>query len=306
MPDRYAVIGHPIAHSQSPLIHGLFAQSTGQDLTYEAIDGGDQPRGFAHALATFRTAGGRGVNVTLPFKLDALACADAADDAARLAGAANALRFADGDDGPRIEARNFDGAGLVRDIAVNLAVPMRGARVLLLGAGGAARGAILPLAQAGAARIVIANRTPDKARQLAAEFAPHMTLVDAASDMAPGMASNRAAHGGCVIAGAGLDTASDGMDGTPFDIVINATSASLTGATPAVPSPALARAELAYDMVYGKGLTPFLRQARDAGARRLADGIGMLVEQAAEAFAWWRGMRPDTAPVIARLTRPLV
>ena len=277
MPDRYAVIGHPIAHSKSPLIHGLFAQATGQELTYEAIDGGDAPGGFARALAGFRAAGGRGVNVTLPFKLEALACADEADDAARLAGAANALRF----EGGRVQARNFDGAGLVRDIAVNLAVPLHAARVLLLGAGGAARGAILPLARAGAARIVIANRTADKARQLAADLAPHA--------------------GGCAIAGAGLDALGGG-----FEVVINATSASLSGADLQVPADAFALAHLAYDMVYGKGLTPFLRQAQAAGARRLADGIGMLVEQAAEAFAWWRGLRPDTAPVIAQLAKPLV
>jgi len=278
MPDRYAVIGHPIAHSQSPLIHGLFAQATGEELTYEAIDGGNAPGGFARALAGFRAAGGRGVNVTLPFKLEALACADEADDAARLAGAANALRL----EGGRVQARNFDGAGLVRDIAVNLAVPLHAARVLLLGAGGAARGAILPLARAGAGRIVIANRTADKARQLAADLAPHA--------------------GGCAIAGAGLD----GLEGEAFDIAINATSASLSGADLQVPDGALAGVHLAYDMVYGKGLTPFLRQAQTAGARRLADGIGMLVEQAAEAFAWWRGVRPDTAPVIAQLAKPLV
>jgi shikimate dehydrogenase len=282
MPDRYAVIGHPIAHSQSPLIHGLFAQATGQALTYEAIDGGGEPGGFARALAAFGAAGGRGVNVTLPFKLEALACADAADEAARLAGAANALRLEVG----RIEARNFDGAGLVRDITVNLGLPLRAARVLLLGAGGAARGAILPLARAGAGQIVIANRTAGKARQLADGFAPHTGQS-------------------CAIAGVGL---SDGEWGAAaaFDVVINATSASLGGAALPVPEGALAGAALAYDMVYGKGLTPFLRQAQGAGARRLADGIGMLVEQAAEAVAWWRGVRPDTAPVIARLAKPLV
>jgi shikimate dehydrogenase len=275
MPDRYAVIGHPIAHSKSPLIHGLFAQATGQALTYEAIDGGAEPGGFARALAAFRTAGGRGVNVTLPFKLEALACADEADDAARLAGAANALRLVDG----RIEARNFDGAGLVRDIAVNLAVPLRAARVLLLGAGGAARGAVLPLAQAGAARIVIANRTADKARQLAGELAPHVPR-------------------GCGMAGAGLD----GVGGEDaFDIVINATSASLSGAALPVPNRVLSGAARADDMMYGKGLTPFLQQAQAARCARLADGVGMLVEQAAEAFAWWRGVRPETAPVIKRL-----
>ena len=276
-PDRYAVIGHPIAHSQSPLIHGLFAQAMGEKLMYEAIDGSGEPGGFARALAAFRAAGGRGVNVTLPFKLEALACADEADEAARLAGAANALRF----DGGRVQARNFDGAGLVRDIAVNLAVPLHAARVLLLGAGGAARGAILPLARAGAERIVIANRTADKARQLALDFAPHAN---------------------CAIAGAGLND----LEGEAFDIVINATSASLAGAALQIPAHMLAGAHLAYDMVYGKGLTPFLRQAQAAGAHRLADGIGMLVEQAAEAFAWWRGLRPDTAPVIARLGKPLL
>jgi shikimate dehydrogenase len=274
MPDRYAVIGHPIAHSQSPLIHSLFARATGEPLTYEAIDGGGEPGGFARALAAFGATGGKGVNVTLPFKLEALACADEADDAARLAGAANALRFVDG----RIQARNFDGAGLVRDIAVNLAVPLHAARVLLLGAGGAARGAILPLARAGAAHIVIANRTADKARQLALDLAPHAD--------------------GCAIVGAGLDD----VQGQAFDIAINATSASLSGAGLQVPDGALASVHLAYDMVYGKALTPFLRQAQAAGARRLADGVGMLVEQAAEAFAWWRGVRPDTAPVIQRLS----
>ncbi|MDR0478993.1 MAG: shikimate dehydrogenase [Burkholderiaceae bacterium] len=284
MPDRYAVIGHPIAHSQSPRIHGLFAQATGQDLTYEAIDGGGQPGGFARALENFRAAGGRGMNVTLPFKLEALACADDANDTARLAGAANALRFEAG----RIQACNFDGAGLVRDIMVNLSMPLAGADVLILGAGGAARGVILPIAQVGARRMLIANRTADKAWQLATEFAPHVATADNC----------------CAIAGAGFDAVE--LAGAPFSIVINATSASLSGAAPAIPDRALAGARLAYDMVYGKGLTPFLRQAQNVGAQRIADGIGMLVEQAAEAFAWWRGIRPDTGPVIEQLAKPLV
>ena len=159
MPDRYAVIGHPIAHSKSPLIHGLFAAATGQDMRYDAIDGGAGEGGFAQALAAFRAAGGKGVNVTLPFKLQALAAADEASDDARLAGAANALRFERG----RVEARNFDGIGLVRDIEVNLGLPLAGRRVLLLGAGGATRGALLPIARAGAAHIAIANRTAAKA-----------------------------------------------------------------------------------------------------------------------------------------------
>jgi shikimate dehydrogenase len=278
MPDRYAVIGHPIAHSKSPFIHGLFAQATGQDMVYEAIDGGAEPGGFERALAAFRAAGGRGMNVTLPFKLAALAVADSASEDARLAGAANTLSF----EGGRIEARNTDGIGLVRDIEVNLGLPLAGRRVLLLGAGGATRGAVRPIARAGAARIVIANRTADKAETLAAELAPHL--------------------GGVPLVGCGL--AALGTQGA-FDVVINATSASLDGQAPAVPAGAFAPGALAYDMVYGKGLTPFLRLARQAGCARLADGVGMLVEQAAEAFAAWRGVRPDTREALARLTVPL-
>ena len=278
MPDRYAVIGHPIAHSKSPLIHGLFAQATGQDMVYEAIDGGAEPGGFARALAAFRAAGGRGMNVTLPFKLQALAAADDASDDARLAGAANALSF----EGGRIVARNCDGTGLVRDIEHNLGLPLAGRRVLLLGAGGATRGALLPLARAGVAQLHVANRTADKATALARELAPHL--------------------GGVAIAGGGLDAL---VAGPAFDVVINATSASLDGAAPAVPARVFAPGALGYDMVYGKGLTPFLALAQAAGCARVADGVGMLVEQAAEAFAWWRGVRPDTREVLARLTVPL-
>ena len=278
MPDRYAVIGHPIAHSKSPFIHGLFAQATGQDMVYEAIDGGAEPGDFERALAAFRAAGGRGMNVTLPFKLAALAVADSASEDARLAGAANTLSF----EGGRIEARNTDGIGLVRDIEVNLGLPLAGRRVLRLGAGGATRGAVRPIARAGAARIVIANRTADKAETLAVELAPHL--------------------GGVPLVGCGL--AALGTQGA-FDVVINATSASLDGQAPAVPAGAFAPGALAYDMVYGKGLTPFLRLARQAGCARLADGVGMLVEQAAEAFAAWRGVRPDTREALARLTVPL-
>ena len=279
MPDRYAVIGHPIAHSKSPLIHSLFAQATGQDMTYGLIDGGAGEGGIAQALADFRAAGGRGLNVTLPFKLQALAAADEASEDARLAGAANALRF----DAGRIEARNFDGIGLVRDITHNLGVPLAGRRVLVLGAGGATRGALLPIARAGAAHITIANRTADKAQALAQELAPHCGAA--------------ALHGGGFDALAGAQA---------FDVLINATSASLSGEAPPVPPQAFAPHALAYDMVYGKGLTPFLRGAQAAGVTRVADGVGMLVEQAAEAFAWWRGVRPDTREALARLTVPLV
>lgn len=278
MPDRYAVIGHPIAHSKSPLIHGLFAQATGQDMTYEAIDGGAAPAGFARAVQAFRAAGGRGLNVTLPFKLAALQLADEASLDARLAGAANTLVF----EGAHARAHNTDGLGLVRDIEHNLGTPLRDRRVLLLGAGGATRGVVLPIARAGAARILVANRTADKARALAHELAPYLD--------------------GVALAGAGLDALAGAG---AFDVVVNATSASLSGQAPAVPASAFAPGALAYDMVYGKGLTPFLALARSAGCARVADGLGMLVEQAAESFALWRGVRPDTRAVLARLAVPL-
>ena len=216
--------------------------------------------------------------MTLPFKLAALQMADEASDNARLAGAANTLRL----DGGRIEAHNTDGIGLVRDIERTVGVPLRGRRVLLVGAGGATRGVLLPLARAGAARIAIANRTADKARALARELAPHLD--------------------GVAIDGGGLDALAAG---DAFDVVINATSASLSGQAPAVPPSAFAPGALAYDMIYGKGLTPFLAQAQAAGCAHVADGVGMLIEQAAESFAWWRGVRPDTRAVRARLTVPL-
>ncbi len=272
-PDRYAVIGHPIGHSLSPQIHALFARATGQRMTYEAIDGSAQPGGFEAALAAFIAAGGRGLNVTLPFKLRALAAAHAASDEARLAGAANTLRF---DAAGRIEAHNTDGAGLVRDITARLRQPLQGQRVLLLGAGGAARGALLPLARAGIACLRIANRSADKAEALAAEFAPRLP--------------------GCPVRGMGLEQLAAPHEG--FDIVINATSASLAAQSPAVPAALLAAAALAYDMVYGAAPTPFMQAARAAGCPRQSDGLGMLVEQAAESFAWWRGLRPDTSAAL--------
>lgn len=276
MTDRYAVVGHPISHSKSPLIHGLFAQATGQNLRYDAIDGGPDADSFRAVLQQFRNAGGRGLNVTLPFKLTALQLADEAGEDARLAGAANTLSF----EGGRVLARNTDGSGLVRDITVNLGVALRGRRVLVLGAGGAARGILLPMARAGASELVVANRTVSRAAQLALDLAP-----------------------------AGLPLRALALDALPaagtFDIVINATSASLQSAAPAVPDATLARAVLAYDLVYGKGLTPFLTQAQGAGAQQCADGLGMLVEQAAEAFAWWRGVRPQTAAVHAHLRAQL-
>lgn len=275
--DRYAVIGHPIGHSQSPLIHTLFAAATGQALEYTAIEA--PLGGFAATVDAFRAAGGRGVNVTVPFKLEACAYADEVSERARIAGAANALAF----DGPHCRAENFDGIGLVRDITVNLERPIAGRRVLILGAGGAARGALQPLLAAGPTELFIANRSAAKAAELSSAF-------------------HALGLGAGVLAGGGWD---DLAVRGPYDVVINATSASLTAEPLPLPPGVFGRVTLAYDMVYGKGLTPFLRQARDAGAGRLADGLGMLVEQAAETFAWWRGVWPATLPVIERLRVPL-
>ncbi|TSE18211.1 Shikimate dehydrogenase (NADP(+)) [Tepidimonas alkaliphilus] len=275
--DRYAVIGHPIGHSKSPLIHALFARATGQTLDYTAIEA--PPDGFAAAVDAFRAAGGRGLNVTLPFKVEACAYADEVSPRARVAGAANALAFDDG----RCRADNFDGVGLVRDLEVNLGQPLAGRRVLVLGAGGAARGALPALLEAAPVALVVANRSPAKAEALA----------QALQDQGFG-------HG--VLAACGY---AELAAQPPFDVVINATAASLGDEPLPLPPAVFTPATLAYDMVYGKGLTAFLRQARAAGATRLADGLGMLVEQAAESFAWWRGVRPDTRAVIERLAVPL-
>lgn len=276
MTDQYAVIGNPVGHTKSPLIHGLFAEATKQDMTYTAIEGPLEPEGaFVETVRAFGSAGGKGMNVTAPFKLKAFALADARSERASLAGAANALRFEDG----RIIAENFDGVGLLRDIEVNLSVPLEGKRVLMLGAGGAARGALLPFLAARPAELVIANRSLAKAHALIAD----------------GNASDS------VRACAYGDLARMGR----FDLVVNATSASLTGDLPPVPPSVFSPTGTAYELAYGKGLTPFLRLARNAGVRGIADGVGMLVEQAAEAFAWWRGVRPQTRAVIDRLVLPL-
>ena len=272
MTDRYALFGLPLGHTKSPLIHAAFARETGQDLSYEAIEA--PADGFAAAVDRFRAAGGRGCNVTLPFKRDAFAYATELTERARLAGAVNCMKF----DSARGVGENFDGLGLVNDIQVNLGVPLRGRRVLLLGAGGAARGALPPFLAQAPEVLVIANRTVAKATALGVEFTRH----------------------GRLIAGGYADCAD-----ARFDVVVNATSASLRGELPPLSPAVFTAGALAYDLVYGKGLTPFLRLARDAGAGPLADGVGMLVEQAAEAFAWWRGVRPATRPLIERLTVPL-
>lgn len=271
MTDRYAVFGNPISHSKSPRIHNAFAAQTGEDVHYEAIEA--PVDGFRAAVDAFRAAGGKGINVTLPFKLEAYAYATELMERARLAGAVNCMKF----EGERALAENFDGLGLVNDIQRNLGFSMRGRRILLLGAGGAARGAMLPFLEQKPGLLVVANRTVAKATELGERFA---------------------SYGKLVTGGYG------DFGGQAFDIVVNATSASLRGELPPVPPSAFAPGSLAYDLVYGKGLTPFLRVARGAGAR-IADGAGMLVEQAAEAWVWWRGVRPETRGMIEAISVPL-
>lgn len=262
--DRYAVVGHPIAHSRSPQIHAAFAQATGQSMSYERILAPlDQ---FAATLSAFRAAGGRGVNVTVPFKLEAFAYANQRTARAQAAQAVNTLRF----DAESILGDNTDGAGLVTDLIANHGVVLQHQRVLLLGAGGAAQGVLLPLLETHPACLVIANRSKQKAHALAARY------------------SN--------VTACGIDE----LAGESFDVVINATSAGLHGATPNLPRGIYATHAFAYDMLYGAH-TPFLQSARAAGVQRVADGLGMLVEQAAESFLLWRGIRPPSQDVLAAL-----
>ena len=273
MTDRYAVIGNPIAHSKSPQIHAAFARQTGQDIEYERLLA--PLDGFRVTVEGFRAAGGSGANVTVPFKLEAYDLADEVSQRAKDAQAANFLSF----DSGRIRADNTDGAGLTRDISENLGFGIAGRRLLLMGAGGAARGALQPLLAQQPAILTIANRTPEKALQLAEAFRYH-----------PAAASS-------VLSALRYEE----LAGHRFDLVINATSSSLQGELPPLPAGVFAGGSLAYDMMYDRRLTPFLVFAQFQGAARLADGLGMLVEQAAESFFLWRGVRPETAPVIARL-----
>lgn len=272
MSERYAVFGNPIAHSKSPAIHAAFAAQTGQDLVYEARLA--PLGGFAGAIADFVAAGGRGANVTVPFKEEAFRLVNRLSERAERAGAVNTLVVTP--DG--LLGDNTDGAGLVRDIVENIQYNLAGKRVLLLGAGGASRGVISPLMAAGVLSLTIANRTADKALALARSFGD---LGDVKAFTYEALAKQH------------------------FDLVINATSASLSGERLPLPVSVFGATCLAYDMMYGKGETPFLAQAREQGAGRCADGLGMLVEQAAEAFFVWRRVRPSTAGVLADLRRQL-
>ncbi len=268
MPTLYAVIGHPVKHSLSPFIHAAFAAQTGQDVQYERLLAPLDD--FAGTLAQFRARGGQGANVTVPFKQTAFALADIHRPRARLAQAANTLLFTE----RGLEADNTDGAGLVNDLCRNLDFHPAGTRILLLGAGGAARGAAVALLAEQPAQLVVVNRTTARAQELAQQ-----------------------------LSGLGRIEAHESaqLTGQAFDCVINATAASLAGESILLPTGLFADGSLAYDMMYGDAASAFLAAAREHGASRVSDGLGMLVEQAALSFALWRQETPETAPVLQQL-----
>jgi len=287
--DRYAVIGHPVAHSRSPAIHALFAAQTGQRLAYGRLEAPLQ--GFAATVRAFAATGARGCNVTVPFKFEALALVQAAGGCvsprARLAGAVNTLGFGTADASDAADpahwwADNTDGIGLVRDLQDAAGWSLAGMRVLVVGAGGAAAGVLGPLLQARPARLVLANRSPGKAQALLQAHA------------------GWAAEHGLALAATAACTLQDAPAHGPFDLVVNASASSLAGAAVPVDASVLAPGAHAVDLMYGVAAAPFLAWAHAAGAHA-RDGLGMLVEQAAEAFCLWRGMRPETAPVLAAL-----
>lgn len=274
--DRYLVVGNPIAHSKSPLIHAAFARQTGQHIHYDRrLVDTDPPTAFAEAMRRFaQEEGGRGANVTLPFKEAAFALADEHSERARLAGAANTLSFVDG----RVLADNTDGAGIVWDI-LRQGVSLDGCSVTVLGAGGAARGLMFSLLQAGVRQLVVANRTLPRALALAADLNPALEALGF----------------GVTIEALPL------ADAPSADILINATSAGLHAEGLALPQALFADCRLAYDCVYAAQPTAFMQQASAAGVPVVSDGLGMLVGQAAESFRIWRGLMPDAAAVLKEL-----
>lgn len=268
--DCYAVMGNPIEHSKSPVIHQMFARQTGQVLSYEALLVAMD--GFAEAVATFMMTGGKGLNVTVPFKQEAWEIADKMTPGAQLAGAVNTLMIRNSSE---LFGDNTDGIGLVRDLTANLGIELSGKNILMLGAGGAARGVLLPLLEQRPAHLVIANRTEERAIQLAESFAAHGNLD------------------GCGF--------QDLTDNKEYDVVINATSAGLHDQVPDLPTGVIGPQTCCYDMMYSSQATAFQRYARQLGTQLAFDGLGMLVEQAAESFNLWRNVRPDTKPVIEAL-----
>jgi shikimate dehydrogenase len=268
-PDQYGVIGHPVAHSWSPFIHGMFARQTGESLVYRLHDVSAED--FRNYVLEFFSRGGRGLNVTVPHKVAAADLANELTPRAERAGAVNTLMLKRDN---RLLGDNTDGAGLVHDLRDNLGVPIADRRVLIVGAGGATRGVVAPLLVLRPVELVVANRTTDRAQAFAADFA------------------DLGAIRGCGFDEIGFES---------FDVVINATSASLSGEVPAIPASVIRPETVCYDMAYGKSETPFLKWAREQRATRTLQGWGMLVEQAAESFQLWRGVRPQTGPVLAAL-----
>jgi shikimate dehydrogenase len=268
-PDQYGVIGHPVAHSWSPFIHGMFARQTGESVVYRLHD--VLPEDFRAYVLDFFSRGGRGLNVTVPHKVAAAELANELTPRAERAAAVNTLAVQRDN---RLLGDNTDGAGLVHDLRDNLSVNLAGRRVLIVGAGGATRGVVAPLLVLRPAELVIANRTAERAQAFAADF----------KDIG-------------AVRGCGFDELGEHF----YDVVINATSASLAGEVPAIPASVIRPDSLCYDMAYSKGDTPFLRWSREQGCTRAIQGWGMLVEQAAESFQVWRGVRPQTAPVLEAL-----
>ena len=269
-PDRYALIGHPIEHSRSPLIHTVFARQTGQHLTYELIDA--EPAAFETAVRGFGAAGGKGVNVTGPHKEAAFALCKLSSEAATAAGAINTITFAQG----VLTGHNTDGSGFIRDLTVNLRQPLAGKRIVVLGAGGAARGIIRPLLNENPGELTIANRTRERADEVVAKLGGKLVVARTFAELA---------------------------DLAPVDFLINATSAGLKGEPPPFPTSLVGPSTFCYDLVYSSSDTPFVAWAKTHGAARAVHGWGMLVEQAADSFEIWRGVRPDTKQLLKQVPR---
>lgn len=267
--DRYGVMGYPISHSRSPVIHRLFALQTGQDMQYELLQ--VTPEKLETAVRQFQRTGGKGLNITVPHKRNVMALVDQLSERAATAGAVNTLAFRDSE----IYGDNTDGIGLLRDLNVNLGVTLQGANILILGAGGATRGIVGPLLEMQPRALRIANRTIDKAQVIAEHFDRYGPVTACGFNMVP--------------------------VSEPYDLIINATSAGLSGEAPPYPEAAVSDMTFCYDLSYGLNPTPFSTWARDLGAAKSVMGWGMLVEQAAESFEIWRGIRPDTAPVLKQM-----
>ncbi len=267
--DRYGVMGYPVSHSRSPVIHRLFALQTEQDMQYELLQ--VTPEKLETAVRQFQRTGGKGLNITVPHKSTVARLVDKTSERAATAGAVNTLSFRDGE----IHGDNTDGIGLLRDLSVNLGVNLEGANILLLGAGGATRGIVGPLLEMSPASLRIANRTLDKAQEIAEHFARSGPVTACRFNVVP--------------------------VSEPYDLIINATSAGLQGDTPPYPAAAITEQTYCYDLSYGLTATPFSVWARDNGAAHSVMGWGMLVEQAAESFHIWRGIRPNTAPVLKQM-----